>query len=741
MQEPSGAAAAADRYDPRVSVEIIRGTNDKPISSQMLIEALQDAPDLDGQLTIGFPILGSSGTRAAVDAVYLSRETGLVLFDLLESAELGNLVQRQDDAVRLVQSRLLQHRDLVERRQLRVPVNATTFGPLTADQEIADGVYLAAGPQGVANILRNLDVDALNEDYYLKTLSALQNISNLRRGRNPRLVRNAESRGHKLAELESSISTLDRLQSKAVIETIQGVQRIRGLAGSGKTIVLALKAAYLHAQHPEWKIAVTFNTRSLKDQFTRLITAFSIEQTGEEPDLQQIRIVNAWGGRGSPERSGIYYEFCRDNMVPFFDYKSAEGKWGRDGAFAGVCQSALEEAQQIVPAYDAILIDEAQDFPPSFLRLCYEYLRGDSKRLVYAYDELQTLHGEALPPPEGIFGADKSGEPRVTLAEQYADFGARRDIVLDKCYRNSRPVLVTAHALGFGIYHQPSRTNPAGLVQMFDRAQLWTEIGYRVFDGTLKDGASVTLGRTHESSPPFLEKHSTTNDLIHFARFDSLAAQNEWIADQIAINLRDDELRYDDIVVINPLAKTARSNLAPLRRLLLDRGINSHLAGVDTSQDVFFNYGADSITFTGVYRAKGNEAGMVYVANANECDFDGPNLAAARNALFTAITRSKAWVRVAGVGDRMDRILAEATAIKLNDFKLSFNYPTPGERETMNVLHRDVSTVQREGIEQANADIERVIRGLQEQELMVQDLDPEQLDLLTELLKRRAERA
>ena len=31
------------------------------------------------------------------------------------------------------------------------------------------------------------------------------------------------------------------LQSKAVIETVDGVQRIRGLAGSGKT-VLALKA-------------------------------------------------------------------------------------------------------------------------------------------------------------------------------------------------------------------------------------------------------------------------------------------------------------------------------------------------------------------------------------------------------------------------------------------------------------------------------------------------------------------
>ena len=38
------------------------------------------------------------------------------------------------------------------------------------------------------------------------------------------------------------IRSPDMLQSKAVIETVDGVQRIRGLAGSGKTIVLALKA-------------------------------------------------------------------------------------------------------------------------------------------------------------------------------------------------------------------------------------------------------------------------------------------------------------------------------------------------------------------------------------------------------------------------------------------------------------------------------------------------------------------
>ncbi len=34
-----------------------------------------------------------------------------------------------------------------------------------------------------------------------------------------------------------------------------------------KTVVLALKATYLHATNPDLDIAVTFNTQALKDQF------------------------------------------------------------------------------------------------------------------------------------------------------------------------------------------------------------------------------------------------------------------------------------------------------------------------------------------------------------------------------------------------------------------------------------------------------------------------------------------
>lgn len=136
---------------------------------------------------------------------------------------------------------------------------------------------------------------------------------------------------------------LDNRQSQAVIETVQGVQRIRGLAGSGKTIVLALKAAYLHAQHPEWKIAITFNTRSLKGELRKLINTFYIEQTNEEPNWEKLQIIHAWGSSRGGQNNGIYYTFCFLNNVPYFDYITARNMYGIKDPFGEICEKHYQK--------------------------------------------------------------------------------------------------------------------------------------------------------------------------------------------------------------------------------------------------------------------------------------------------------------------------------------------------------------------------------------------------------------
>ena len=61
------------------------------------------------------------------------------------------------------------------------------------------------------------------------------------------------SEGYILSTLEKQIATFDYKQKLAALTIVDGPQRIRGMAGSGKTVVLAMKAAQLHINNPEEK--------------------------------------------------------------------------------------------------------------------------------------------------------------------------------------------------------------------------------------------------------------------------------------------------------------------------------------------------------------------------------------------------------------------------------------------------------------------------------------------------------
>ena len=664
-------------------------------------------------------------------------DRGIVVFDLVEGNQLEGHGERQDRAANLLEAQLRTHLELVHRRALRIEIHTLSFAPAASIDDMPEDEYRVATETTLEGILTGFRWDAADPQIFQSAVSAIENITAIRRSRAKRVIKKADSRGAKLEKLEASIATLDPRQHRAVIETAEGVQRIRGLAGSGKTIVLALKAARLHVRHPEWRIAVSFNTRSLKEQFRRLINGFCIEMTRAEPDWTRIRVANAWGSPRGGDSDGIYLEFCRIHGIDYLDFGSAKRRFGgAQRAFRRACQQALDQFRQSSerpPVYDAILIDEAQDLPEAFLQICYELLR-EPRRLVYAYDELQNLSGGSVPPPETLFGTVANGEPRVRLGAGTGD-ADQYDIILETCYRNSRPVLLTAHALGFGVYRDASGPSDTNLIQMFDDSSLWREIGYRAGQGTtFQEGSDAALFRPEDTSPRFLEEHSAVDDLIQFVRFGSKKEQGAWVVSEIRKNLQQEELRHDDIVVINPDPLTTRAEVGPIRARLLDMDIESHLAGVDTSADEFFQEHADSVTFTGIHRAKGNEAGMVYIINAQDCHGTGRNLASIRNRLFTAITRSKAWVRVLGIGAGMDALRAEYERLKAADFELRFTYPTAAQRKQLRVVHRDMTAKTRQQLQKHSEGLNSLIEDIESGRVDKTDLDAQQLAALKKLL-------
>jgi len=708
-------------------VNIIMGATNKPLASEKLKEYFQNNNQFQGELYIGYPIIGTVEGAYSIDALWISKDKGLIIFNLIENKNIDNYQNIQDDCANKVEAKLRGYRELMNKRKLCVDINVITFTPFIETLKDLSEDYPLCNNENIDEIIQKLNSE--NSDYYNKLISALQNVSTIRKGKKRREISDTSSKGARLQALEDSIANLDNRQSRAVIETVRGVQRIRGLAGSGKTIVLALKAAYLHAQHPEWKIAITFNTRSLKGQLKQLINTFYIEQTKEEPNWEKLQIIHAWGSSGGGQNNGIYYTFCSLNNVPYFDYITARNMYGIKDPFGEICEKALSEVKNtIVETFDVILVDEAQDFSPSFLRMCYEMLKSP-KRLVYAYDELQNLRMQSLPSPEKIFGNLENGTPRVKFGIS-KEGEPQQDIILEKCYRNSRPTLVTAHALGFGIYSE------FGLIQMFEQNSLWTDIGYEIDQGELEDGQHVVLKRTSESSPKFLEDHSDIDDLIQFKSFETKEEQDLWVAEQIKINLTQDELRSDDIIIINPDPLTTKKAVGPIRSRLFEQGINSHTAGVDTTPDVFFSQNDDSIAFSGIYRAKGNEAAMVYIVNTESCYNSMHNLAKIRNQLFTAITRSKAWVRILGVGENMRKLIQEYSKVKQHDFTLDFIYPTKSEREKMNIVNRDVTSEEQKEIIKSKKNMDNLIKTLENNKIFIDDLDENKIEHLINLLGR-----
>lgn len=595
-------------------IKVVWGSNQSaPVVSEQLANEVKKLHQDDGYLYIGYPIVGTPRGPMKCDALLLSKTHGLIAFDLVEGKELGEYETRQDEIATMLEVKLKPFPELKDRRNLKFDINTITFCPTAKLPQVSDdSVSRVANLDNLLQEITGLSWIPDGDKTFEHLTAAIQSVTTLRAGSSKRKGVSADSYGARLKKLEESIANLDQKQSEAVIESVEGVQRIRGLAGSGKTIVLALKASYLHAQNPDWNIAVTFNTRSLKDQFLRLINNFTIEQTGAEPDWDKLHIINAWGAPGRASNDGLYHKFCVEHGLTYYDYTTAKNQFGASSAFNEACKIALSEFQKAdsQELYDTILVDEAQDFPGSFLKVCYQFLKKP-KRLVYAYDELQSLTGATMPPPEEIFGKSSDGTPLVTLENGGGTMG-KTDIMLQKCYRNSRPLLTSAHALGFGVY----RNN--GLIQFFDQDELWTDVGYTLKSGSLTGNSRVVLTRTEETSPKFLEQHSTIDELIDIRVFGSQEEMNEALINSIREDINDRELKPEDILVINPDPLTTKKNVGRIRADLMDYDINSELAGVSTSRDTFKVEGA--VTFTGIFRAKGNEAGMVYVINAHDCN-------------------------------------------------------------------------------------------------------------------------
>lgn len=659
-----------------MSFDIVYGSTKNSIAIENLKKTLLSIFEItedEGTLFLGYPLTVKIDEAITVDALLVTKKKGVTAIIIHEKSD--NDRERQDKMYFDLKYAFSKYDKLREGRELVFSPNVLTYFSDSIEKQ-SDPTYNFVNETNFRQVY--LSLNNFDERYYPVLCESLYRISSMKPRKKRQNIQKPDSKGAKIKQIEKEIANLDEWQKKAAYEVPDGPQQIRGLAGSGKTVVLALKAAYLHSQHPDWNIIVTFYTRALKQQYIGFINNFMTDFSDDKPDWEKLSVVHAWG---TGSEVGVYSIAASQSGMPSYNYNAAKQKYGEKSAFSGICGELLNGGfeKRCSKKYDAILIDEAQDLPEEFFRLCYA-MADDKKRIIFAYDELQNLGNVDGGLSQSLFGTNEDGSPKVILANEEGK--PRQDIVLPICYRNTKWALTIAHALGFGIYRKE------GMIQAFSSPQVWKDIGYEIKSGYLEKNKKVKLQRDEKSTPKYFSSLISAQEAFQTKIFADAESEYAWMAKAIKRDIETEELDPDDILVIFPDAYTSQGSYNTFRRYLAQEGLDSILAGITTNRDTFKV--KDAITCASIYRAKGNEFPMVYVANAQHC-YSGSNIITLRNALFTAITRARAWVTVVGYGEEMVLLDEEIQKCISKDFVLDFKNPSDEELSKMRSLYKELS--------------------------------------------------
>jgi hypothetical protein len=171
-------------------------------------------------------------------------------------------------------------------------------------------------------------------------------------------------------QIPDLIRVMDLQQEQLARSLGEGHRVIHGVAGSGKTMILAYRCAHLTRALVKPVLVLCYN----------VTLAARLRATIEEKALQDrvsVRSFHAWCSEmlrtyhvPSPQAQGeAFYEALPPAVI------------------AGVESGAIPRAQ-----YGAIMIDEGHDFRPDWLKLIVQMLDPASNSLLVLYDDAQSIY-------------------------------------------------------------------------------------------------------------------------------------------------------------------------------------------------------------------------------------------------------------------------------------------------------------------------------------------------------------
>jgi hypothetical protein len=204
------------------------------------------------------------------------------------------------------------------------------------------------------------------------------------------------------------LQVMDLAQEEIARNLGEGHRVIHGVAGSGKTLILAWRARHLSRSLQKPILVLVFN-RSLAAWLRH-----QFEAHGLPGDRVTVRTFHGW---------------CADQLRLYHVPPPPDGGNYVDELVRTVVR-AVDRGQIPRAQYGAVLIDEGHDFAPDWLKLAVQMLDPATNHLLLLYDDAQSIYGEK--------------RSRSFSFRSVGIAAAGRTKILKRNYRNTREILACA---------------------------------------------------------------------------------------------------------------------------------------------------------------------------------------------------------------------------------------------------------------------------------------------------------
>lgn len=173
--------------------------------------------------------------------------------------------------------------------------------------------------------------------------------------------------------LPDIIKVMDLQQEKVARNLGVGHRLIHGVAGSGKTLLLAFRCLQLNQMEPTKPILVLCYNKTLAARLRELLASRGVG------DTVHIRHFHGW----CSDMCSLYQLDLNQELKQPTYVQQVEA------VIAGVEKGRVPRAQ-----YAAILIDEGHDFEPDWFKLLVQMLDPETNSLLLLYDDTQNIYGK-----------------------------------------------------------------------------------------------------------------------------------------------------------------------------------------------------------------------------------------------------------------------------------------------------------------------------------------------------------